>query len=422
MAKGDHSRVAQQITQQGNTEQNSQNALQNMLYGQNLGFQNNYNTGAATDMGTYGGLNQNYGGLFNALSTGQIGVGQGTSFQQPQQSPQGQQQGASSSPQFNNMGGGWSQFAGQQGTPQNALAQALGQGLSGQSAVDAANKSLGLQPPNSISANPDGSYGLPGGFYAAPNAQNGGQLDLIQRSGGSSGGGNNLNGALGGALSGYSNFAQTGGYTPQALQSIRDQAVAANQAAYKTAQSNLNQNREIQQFSPNYAAATTNLARNMGYTNSNAMNQANSNIAQMVNQGQLAGLSGMTGVGALNNQAQGMNLQAMLGALGGNTSLYGATPGMGSTYGNQLLGSSNQMLGSQSTQNQLSQGLMNAQLGESSVPGDTAATMQNISSILGPVSGFLSPFGNLFSGGGGYGATPSQIPGYGNSTYNLGGG
>ena len=390
MASGDQGSVQSQLTNQGSTEQNSQNALQNMLYGQNLGMQNNYNTGTGTDFGTYNNVNQGYSNFFNALSSGQAGVGIGSTL--PQQG--GQQQG--SSPSFNNMGGGWNQASA--GTPQGALAQAFSQGLSGQQAVDAANSSLGLQPPNSISANSDGSYGLPNGFYVAPNAQNGGSLDLIQRSGGGSSGGG-LNGALSGALGGFQNFAQTGGYSPQALQSIRDQAVAANQASYKTAQSNLNQNRAIQQFSPNYAAASTNLARNMGYTNSNAMNQSNAAIAQMVNSGQLAGLSGMTNIGNLNNQAQGMNLNAMLGALGGNTSLYGAAPGMGSTYGNQLNQSGSNMLGSQGMQNQIGGQQIQGQIGLAGVPTGLQATMGDIGSVLGPVSGLLSPFGNLFGGG-----------------------
>lgn len=393
MASGDQGSVQSQLTNQGSTEQNSQNALQNTFYGQNLGMQNNYNTGTGTDFGTYNNVNQGYGNLFNALSSGQAGVGIGSTLPQQQQQSGGQ----------GNLGGGWNQFS-QPGTPQGALQQAFQQGLSGQQAVDAANSSLGLQPPNSISANSDGSYGLPNGFYVAPNAQNGGSLDLIQRSGGGSSGGG-LNGALSGALGGFQNFAQTGGYSPQALQSIRDQAVAANQASYKTAQSNLNQNRAIQQFSPNYAAASTNLARNMGYTNSNAMNQSNAAIAQMVNSGQLAGLSGMTNIGNLNNQAQGMNLNAMLGALGGNTSLYGAAPGMGSTYGNQLNQSGSNMLGSQGMQNQIGGQQIQGQIGLAGVPTGLQATMGDIGSVLGPVSGLLSPFGNLFGGGSG--------PGYG---------
>ena len=88
---------------------------------------------------------------------------------------------------FPNAGGGWNQFATSPGTPQYALQQAFAQGLTGQAAVDAANSSLGLQPPNSISYGSDGTYGLPNGYYVAPNAANNGALDLISR-GGSSGG------------------------------------------------------------------------------------------------------------------------------------------------------------------------------------------------------------------------------------------
>lgn len=369
MAKGDHTRVQQQVNQQGSTEQNSQNALQNMLYGQNLGFQNNYNTGTGTDFGTYNNVNNNYGGLFNALSSGQIGVGQGTAFQQPQQQ---QQQ------------GGQNPFSNYQGNPTDpsAVAQYV-QYLSQQPGAD---PTLASDPNYWIGKITD-TGGLTSGNVGYWNNRS---MAGAGNSGGGGGGG--LNSALPGALEGFSQFSQTGGYSPQDLQSIRDQAVAANQGAYKTAQSNLNQNRELQQFSPNYAAASTNLARNMGYTNSNALTSANSAIAQMVQSGKLAGLQGMTGVGGLNNQAQGMNLNAMLGALGGNTSLYGAAPGMGATYGNQLLGSSNQMLGAQGTQNQIGGQLINGQLGESSVPGDFQQGLNNTLGGMNAVGGFLSPF------------------------------
>lgn len=82
MASGDQGSVQSQLTNQGSTEQNSQNALQNMLYGQNLGMQNNYNTGTGTDFGTYNNVNQGYGNLFNALSSGQAGVGIGSTLPQ----------------------------------------------------------------------------------------------------------------------------------------------------------------------------------------------------------------------------------------------------------------------------------------------------------------------------------------------------
>lgn len=109
----------------------------------------------------------------------------------PQGGPMSQTQSAGGSW---NQGGGWNQFATSPGTPQYALQQAFSQGLTGQAAVDAANSSLGLQPPNSISYGADGSYGLPNGFYVAPNAQNGGALDLIQRGGGGGGGSSSAGG------------------------------------------------------------------------------------------------------------------------------------------------------------------------------------------------------------------------------------
>jgi hypothetical protein len=84
-----------------------------------------------------------------------------------------------------NFGGGWSQFA-TPGTPQYALQQLLQQGITGQAAIDILNRNPATA---GIAYYPDsGDYGLPNGFYVAPNGSNG-QLDLIQRGGGSGTGG-----------------------------------------------------------------------------------------------------------------------------------------------------------------------------------------------------------------------------------------
>ena len=86
-------------------------------------------------------------------------------------------------------GGGWSQFATTAGTPQYALQQGLKSGLSGQALVDQLNANPATAGIQYYPAT--GQYGLPGGYYVAPNAS--GALDLIQRSGGggnTSGGGN----------------------------------------------------------------------------------------------------------------------------------------------------------------------------------------------------------------------------------------
>lgn len=335
-------------------------------------------------------MNQGYGNFLNGLETGQIGVGIGSTLPQQQN------------------GSGFQLPPGTNPTDPQAEA-AYVQYLSQQPGAD---PTLATDPNYWI-----GKINETGGLTQG----NIGYWNNRSLAGaGDSGGGGGLNGALGGALSGYSDFAKTGGLSPQDQQALRDQSEAAVRGVYGTAQSNLNQNRELQQFSPNYAAATAKMARDMGYGVSQADIGTNAAIAQMIQQGKLSGLAGMTGVGGINNQAQAANLQAELGALGGNTSLYGTAPGMGATYGNQLLGSGNSLLGSQQTQNQIGGQLIKGQLGESNVPGDFQQGMGNVMSFLGPVSGFLSPFGFGSSGGGGGVPGSNTTAGYGagsGSTY-----
>lgn len=91
---------------------------------------------------------------------------------------------AATPPSLTSLGGGWSQYATDPTTPQGALAALLAQGITGQAAVDKLNQNpatAGIE----YYAN-SGEYGLPDGYYAAPNSS--GTVDLIQRSaeGGSS--------------------------------------------------------------------------------------------------------------------------------------------------------------------------------------------------------------------------------------------
>lgn len=98
----------------------------------------------------------------------------------PPAPPQATGQIAPSGSSFNNFGGGWDNA--------DPIAQALHSGLSngqsGQALADSINQRFHLQPGSSLAyyAN-NGDYAMPG-WYAAPNAQNNGALDLVKRSGG----------------------------------------------------------------------------------------------------------------------------------------------------------------------------------------------------------------------------------------------
>lgn len=291
MAKGDAGRAQNQINNQGTTAQDSQNATMNQIYGQNLGFQNNYNTGVAQNLNDYSGIMGNYQGLINGLSNGQFGGG----------------------------------------------------GRAG------------------LSTSADSKY--------------------------------------------FQNFADTGGLGTQDIQDLRTRAISPTRAVYANAQRNLDTNKSQQQFSPNYAAATAKMARDLSYGISDANTNANAGIAGLIQSGKLAGAQGLqsnnqfnAGQGnqnsqfnaGLDSQNRGQTLSAMLGAMGGQSNLYGTTPGLSATFSNQLLNSSNQLLQGNQNQTGLSGGLVNGQLGKSQIPGDFSQAVGNVTSVLKPVAGLLS--------------------------------
>ncbi len=160
---------------------------------------------------------------------------------------------------------------------------------------------------------------------------------------------------------GYQNFADTGGYSPQDIQDLRARGVAPTRAVYANAQANLDRNRAIQGYSPNYAAATAKMARELGQSVSDTNVNVNASLADAIRQGKLAGLGGL-------NQTTAGQLGAQSDILGGQRSLYGTTPGQTSLYGQQLGQSNDQMNQISQLQNQLAQMIINGQLGRGQMP------------------------------------------------------
>lgn len=132
-------------------------------------------------------------------------------------------------------------------------------------------------------------------------------------------------GDYGNIMGRYSNFADTGGFSPADLANIRARALSPQRAIYANAMANLNRQRTLQGgYSPGYSTAVSRMAREQSQGMSDATTGAESNIAQMVQQGKLAGMGGMSG-------------------------LYGSTPGLATTFGNQALAQGQQQLGQQSS-------------------------------------------------------------------------
>lgn len=98
------------------------------------------------------------------------------------------------------------------------------------------------------------------------------------------------------SFAGFKGFAQTGGFSPEDLQNIRSRAVSPVRAVYANAQREVNRSRALQGgYSPGFGVLQERMQRTMGQGISDASIGAESEIAQMVQKGKLAGLQGMAG-------------------------------------------------------------------------------------------------------------------------------
>jgi len=201
--------------------------------------------------------------------------------------------------------------------------------------------------------------------------------------------------AITNALGGYGQFAETGGFSPEDIQNIRARSVAPIRGVYSQAQANLDRQRRLagSAGAPNYAAAQAKLARDEAYGLGDVTTNAEAAIAQMLQQGRLAGLGGLGQVGM---GARGQNLSA----LSGMSSLYSASPGQAQVFGNQLLNAQNQDLEMQQLQQRINEVRAGQQMQAAQIPGNFRQAMGNIGNILGllgQVSGGIGgiPWGTI---------------------------
>lgn len=179
------------------------------------------------------------------------------------------------------------------------------------------------------------------------------------------GGGGGYPGAIGSALAGYGDFALTGGFSPQDIQDIRARNTAASRAAFQQGQDDLSRQRALagQGGMPNFAAAQAKMSREQGQQASDIQTATNAQIAQMVQQGKLAGLGGLSQTGLL---GQGQNLAALQGMTG----LYGTAPGPAGQAQSGMLGASGQQLNLQQLINSMGLGLIGSRIGATQVPSN----------------------------------------------------
>jgi len=200
------------------------------------------------------------------------------------------------------------------------------------------------------------------------------------------------------AMQGYTGFSQTGGYSPQDLQDIRARAVSSVRSQYQTAMDNLSRQKNIQGgYSPNYDAALAQMTRQQSYNTADALTNANAQIAQMVQQGKLAGLQGMGSLGAENAQlgltAQQAALAGKLNALSGGTSLYGTNPALMNSFMNATQNANSDIAKSLGLSTGYESDLLKLQSGLANNPGDFSIGMGNALGLGKIAGGILGGFG-----------------------------
>lgn len=243
-------------------------------------------------------------------------------------------------------------------------------------------------------------------------------------------------GAIDKAIAGYSDFADTGGFTPQNIADMRARAVAPIRSMAQTNTDEINRQAAIRGtgYSPNTAAAIAKVARDANYSAGDTATNAEANLAQLTQQGKLYGLGGLSSTG-LSDQAtnlanatqnRGLDLSAIgqsgqqqLGGLAGKTSMYGTTPGLTNMFGNQVLGAGSQANQIGGLGNQLAQTIIQGQLGKAQIPGTFQSIMGNLSSLFGLGGAGSNMLSGLFGGGGSSDGFTSDYGGYGNVGNNI---
>lgn len=120
--------------------------------------------------------------------------------------------------------------------------------------------------------------------------------------------------------SGWGNMANTGGFSESDLASIRSRAISPIRSIYSGARREVERNRALQGgYAPGQGTLMSRLAREQSSGASDASTNTEGMIAELLQHGKLAGLSG-------------------------GSSLYGTTPGMTNMFGNQSLNSTGQLL------------------------------------------------------------------------------
>ena len=104
----------------------------------------------------------------------------------------------------------------------------------------------------------------------------------------------NMNDTYSRIMSGYQNFADTGGFSPEDLANLRARSMSPIRAVYANAIRNVERNKALQGgYSPNYGAQMAKLSREQSISQAEHSLNTEADLAEMVQRNKLAGLGGM---------------------------------------------------------------------------------------------------------------------------------
>lgn len=239
---------------------------------------------------------------------------------------------------------------------------------------------------------------------------------------------------LASALSGYQDFANTGGFSGNDIANMRARGISPIRAMYANAQNEIARQTNLQGgYSPNKGALLAKMAMSKNQQIADQVTDVEARLAEMRQQGRLAGLSGLGNLSVqdigfgqqaqLANQAAGLSAAGLnaanydhnrLAAIQGQANLFGQAPGMAGMFANNLLNSNNQWA-QNTNQNLANTGqAMQGQYQVSQIPSNFQTGLGYAGQIGGMVGQIAAPF---LTGGASSLIPSSRVPGA-MSTYN----
>lgn len=148
------------------------------------------------------------------------------------------------------------------------------------------------------------------------------------------------------SLSNLGGLAQSGGYDAAGIADIRARGMSPIRSIYASANRDVDRQKGLQGgYSPNYGAVKAKMARELSGSVGDAMTNVNATLAQNIASNKLNASGNYASAAGAENSLRNQSAQWNAGnqqqnqnqALQGMTSLYGTTPALASTFGNQAL-------------------------------------------------------------------------------------